>query len=420
MKRLIKFGSVGLVIAGAAIAGGEAFAQLSMPDLYLQTRISAQSGTTFRLGVKGTPNTIKRIGFSGISSNRTRSIRVDSCGVGTIANVQSITSGFINTPAGQFNASTVAASTPIIRPTCTNGVLSSPLPTTGNIFNVGGGTILIKGLAPNTVQDISYTDTAPQNRNVTINACGFGVITIPSSATSVALEGGSSAEISSLQRASFSCINGDLYASQLPSIVANQVAIPPIADLTRNSTNVFIKTTPLGLVPLTVKGAVTTRSVTSDRCSGLVIGSTSAPITGTVTINGVSIDTSNLPINTLKTCGQYSEGGETGYAYATGNVNSPWDANLTSFRTNDGRVFIRNYPGLSIGSRSILALSTTSDRNVSLTANACGIATLRSTTSYPLTTGTEFTLNSVTQTVGSLPDGVAPRCTSTGLTYKVN
>jgi hypothetical protein len=151
-----------------------------------------------------------------------------------------------------------------------------------------------------------------------------------------------------------------------------------------------------------------------------VIGSTSAPITGTVTINGVSIDTSNLPVGTLKTCGQYSEGGDTGYAYATGNVNSPWDANLTSFRTNDGRVFIRNYPGLSIGSRSILALSTTSDRNVSLTANACGIATLRSTTSYPLTTGTEFTLNSVTQTVGSLPDGVAPRCTSTGLTYKVN
>jgi hypothetical protein len=420
MKRLIKFGSIGLVIAGAIALGGEASAQFVVPDLYLQTRISAQSGTTFQLGVKGTPNTIKKIGFSGISSSRTRTIRVNSCGFGTISNVQSITSGVVNTPSGQFTASTLAASAPIIQPTCTNGVLSSPLPTTGNFFNVGGGTVLVKGLTANTVQDLSYTDTAPQTRNVTINACGFGVVTIPFSATSVIPEGGINSTLSTLQRGSLTCTAGELYVSELPSLVANQFAIPAIADLTRSFNNVFIKTTPLNVVPVIVNGAVSTRSVTSDRCSGLLIGSAVSPITGTVTINGVSINTATLPIGTVKACGQYSEGGTTGYAYATGNINSPWDANLTSFRTTGGAVFIRSYPGLPIGSRSILALSTTADRTVNLTANACGISTLRSTTSFPLTPATEFTYNSATQLISSLTNGVAPRCTPTGLTYKAN
>jgi hypothetical protein len=411
-----------LLIASGAIfgAGGDAFAQLTIPDLYMQTSVSSTSGTTFKLGVAGTPNTIKKVAFSGISSSKTSGIRVNSCGFGKISNVQSLTSGVVNTPSGSFNAATVAGSTPILEPTCTNGVLSSELPTTGNAFNLGKGTVLVKGLTANTVQDFTYTTTAPQNRNVTINSCGFGVVTIPDSASSATIEGSSAVSLASLQRANLTCTGGDLYASPLIASVTNQLSIPAIADVSRAETSVFIKTTPFNIIPVTITGAASSKSVTSDRCSGLLIGSDTNPISGTVKINGVSVDTSTLPIGTIRACGQYTEGGDTGYAYATGNINSPWDANLASFRTGTGRVFIRNYPGLTIGSRSILTLETTGDRNVSLTANKCGIATLRSSTSYPLTESSTFTYSGTTQTIASIDNGAAPRCTSAGLTYKVN
>ena len=398
MKRLIKFGSIGLVILGAIASGVEQAS--AIPSTFRQ-----RTDTGYGLGISGVPSSIKTLTFTGASVTKTSNIRINACGFGKITNPSAFTEGNISISGnGSFDVATVKANSAIAEPTCSSTGVAANLPATAGAYNVGKGAIVVTGLPVSRVLDISYTSSDPITKKVTMNVCGYGVTQfIPNSLVSI--DGATPLDVSNEPIAKYACSSGILTAVIFTGSSLPLVPIASIPSISRDSANnLIVKSTPSTKVSLAFDGATFTKSVTSDRCSGLYLPATT---TGVIKVSGISIDTSTFPSrSSQETCTYKPDAG--GYYNSQGYNNS---------RYSDGRIYIKSFSGLTLGDRSIVSLETTGVRTVSPTTNACGLSVIRNASSSPITDTTSFTYNGSPLTVGSLPVLAAlPNCNaSTGL-----
>ena len=184
----------------------------------------------------------------------------------------------------------------------------------------------------------------------------------------------------------------------------------PLPDVYKDaSNNIYFKTSAGATVPVGLAAQSATRSVTSDRCGGLTVGSATRPQDTPFTINGVSIDPASLSVGLKPSC--KLSGGS--YAYdvePTGN-----------FKTSSGQVFVKTTTAnpTGFGDRRILSITTSGSATRNLKANACGIASIRSTSSAPITGATEFSHNGNNYTVTDLPVHTAS-CVNAGTSASPN
>ena len=389
MKRLIKFGSIGLVIAGAIAITGEAKA---IPSVFLQETDSGE-----RLGVSGTPLSTKVVTLSGANVTKTSTVRVNACGFTKIANPSALTEGTINILGnGSFNVASVKGSPAIVEPTCSSTGVAANLPATAGAYNVGSGAIVVTGLPVSRVLDSSYTSTALITKSLTLNACGFAFTAFPFGALA-SVDGSTPISIGGLPLARYSCVSGALFGKLASG--ANRVPIIPLPDVSRDATNnLVIKAAADTRISVAFSGASFTKSATSDRCSGLYLPATT---TGVITVNGVSIDTSTFPVRSgQETCRVDAQDGL--YYNSLGSHNS---------RYSDGRIYIKNFSGLTLGDRSIVSVQTTGIRTVSPTTDGCGLSVIRSTSTAPIAGSASFTYGGNPYTVSALPVlGGLPKC----------
>ena len=398
MKRLIKFASAGLVIVGAIASGVEQAS--AIPSTFRQW-----TSAGYRLGISGVPLSVKTLSLTGSSITKTYSIRVNACGFAKIANPSAFTEGNISVSGnGSFNVAAVKANSAITEPTCSTTGVAANLPATAGAYNVGKGAIVVTGLPVSRILDISYTSSDPITKKVTMNACGYGITTFPFGALA-SVDGASPVNVDNEPIAEYACSSGILTALIFTGSTSPLVPIASIPSISRDSANnLIVKSTPSTRVSLAFDGATFTKSVPSDRCSGLYLPATT---TGVIKVSGVSINTDTLPTRSgQETCTFKADAG--GYYNSQGYANS---------RFADGRIYIKNYAGLTLGDRSIVSLETTGVRTVSPTTNACGLSVIRNASSSPMTDTTSFTYNGSPLTVGSLPVLAAlPNCNaSTGL-----
>ena len=400
MKRLIKFGSIGLLIVGAIASQAEqAFGQV--PAIYQQFI----PGAVKKLGISGTPNTIRTVSISGVDVDKVSTVRVNACGFAKISNPSALTEGSITINYVSVNVAATKASALITEPTCIDGIPEN-VPSSGTAFNIGKGAIVIRGLPTSRVLDVTYTSSDPVTRKVNINACGFGSLSGVRTSAYASVDGSTPIRWDTQPYAGLSCNSeGKLFALILNPNVIPQVPIPSIASVSRDSNNSLIfKGVPSSIIPVTIAGASFTKSATSDRCSGLYLPATT---TGMITINGVSIDTSSLPTRVgQESCKLFPDGA--GYGNTQGYYNTKW---------SDGRIYIKDYPDLVLGDRSIVSVQGTGTRSISLRTNACGTATISNTPASPLTSTTAFTHDSTSAVIANLPlISALPSCSAKGLT----
>ena len=413
MKRLIKFSAL---MAIAAIATGtgvyEAFAQV--PSIFVQ---QAASGT--RVGISGTPRTQVAVTFTPTNPNfgqpRTRPIRVNACGFAVVPNANTF-SGSISYAAQTVTVASILALPVREVPTCINGVSSSPLPITqqNGAYNAPNNSILLVGLTPSRVLDLTYSDSSPVSRFVSLNACGFGLTTPPANYGNISVNGGAPVDWGSLPISLFNCLGGNTFAK-----ASSITPAPTIPASFRDGTSIWYFGAPFTEIVTTFEGAPNVRSATSDRCGGLLLGSATNPVNGTVKVNGISLDTSTLPTATARPRCLLS-GGNYAFEFAP---------TAPNFRLPNGQVFLSEVTGLNIqgaapnkfGDRSILNVEVPGVRTVNSRTNACGLAQIRSSSNSPILAATLFTKAGGNQeTFSNLPEFAAPRCTNNELFVKVN
>ena len=385
MKRLIKFGSIGFVIVGAIVSGANDVS--AIPASFIQFTPAGQ-----RLGISGTPASVKSVTITGSTVPRTSTVRVNSCGFTKITNPSGFTEGDISIfNGGTFNVASVKSSAAIPEPTCSSIGVAANIPTTPGAYNVGKGAIVYTGLPVSRVLDLSYTSSDPITRNVTLNACGYGIVNV-SAGGLFSVDGSAPADLSSLQKAEYSCSGGVLFARIFGpfSGVSNAVPITPLADVSRDSAfNLIVKVPRSATSSVVFDNASFTRSATSDRCSGLYLPATT---TGIVKINGVSVDTSAIPTrSSQESCAVRPDG-----SYAN-------TQNFGTGRYADGRFYIKNFPSLTMGDRSIVSVQSNGSRTVPTLGNGCGFSVVRSSASSPITALTSISVAGTSYTVGSLP-----------------
>ncbi|WP_434683994.1 hypothetical protein [Pseudanabaena minima] len=411
MKRLIKFGLFGVVIAGAISSGGQAFAQL--PSVFVQTGTSG-----VRVGVSGTPRTQVPVTFTpdlGTGQPRTRTVRVNACGFAVVPNANGLGSS-ISYVAQTVNVASVLALPVREVPTCVNGVPSSPLPSdqANGAYHAPNNSILLVGLPPSRVLDLTYTDSSPVSRFITLNACGFGLTNPPSGYGNISVNGGAPVAWGSLPVSLFNCVSGNIFAK-----ASSITPAPTIPATFRDGTSIWYYGAPFTEITTTFEGAPNIRSATSDRCGGLLLGSATNPVSGTVKVNGLSVNTDTLPTAAARPRCLLSGGN---YAFE-------FVPTAPNFKLPNGQVFLSEVVGLNIngaapnkfGDRSILNVEVPGVRTVNSRTNACGLAQIRSTSNAPILAATLFTKGSNAQeTFSNLPEFVAPRCTNNELFVKVN
>ncbi|MCA6590661.1 MAG: hypothetical protein IM535_00750, partial [Pseudanabaena sp. M38BS1SP1A06MG] len=300
MKRLIKSGAIAIAILGAS---GEAFAQL--PDVFAQQVFTNGQPSGVRVGVKGTPRTQVAVtltpanGFSG--QERTRPARVNACGFAVVPNANTLgnTIGFA-AQSGVDIGSILNVSNPAIGvPDCINGSPSFPLPNNPGqfVYKAPNNSILIIGLDPSRVINIRYSDSSPISRFVSINECGFGLVSPPSGFFNIAVGSGSPVNWGSLPISEYRCVSGETFQKASPSQIS---AIP---ESFRSGSDIWYKAAPFTQISTSFEGQPNVRSATSDRCGGLLLGSTNNPVSGEVKINGVSVgDVSSFPVADRPAC----------------------------------------------------------------------------------------------------------------------
>jgi hypothetical protein len=382
MKRLIKFGSVGLVIAGAIAISESAFAQVPAATRF----VNAQSQYT--IYITGTPRTQVPVALGNLQSTVTRTFSSNGCGHVIIPNANLLSS--LTTPVGSVNLTNVLARPMIAPPVCT-GQTSTALGTSADsAYNLGDNRVLINlgsdSTAPSGKRvDFTYTDNSPRQAFVSLNACGVGSInsrTLSNTAT-IAINGGAPVEFSTLPSSQLRC-----GGTNVLGLDAN-FPTPSVPDTwigTEGSTQyVFHKTTPNATVEYqTSSAAPVNRSVTSDRCGGLTIGTATSPQLSDFSIGGTLISVGSLPVGLRPTC-KLTSGT---YAYdvvPSGN-----------FKTSDGRVFLKSIPSLptGFGDRRIYTISTQGSTTTrTARANGCGIARLPFETNMINGTFSDFNLS---------------------------
>ncbi len=415
MQKLIRVNSICLVIAGAIAMGtgvNEAFAQV--PNVFVQ---SGTSGN--RVGVSGTPRTQVAVTFTPTNPNfgqpRSRPIRVNACGFAVVPNASTLGNS-ISYAAQTVSVPTVLALPVREVPTCINGVPSSPLPTTqaDGAYNAPNNSILLVGLTPSRVLDLTYTDSSPVSRFITLNACGFGLTTPPANYGNISVNGGAAVDWTSLPTSVFNCVGGNTFAR-----AASITPAPTIPATFRDGTSIWYYGAPFTEITTTFEGAPNIRSATSDRCGGLLLGSATNPVNGTVRVNGISLNTDTLPTATARPRCLLS-GGTYSFEFVP---------TAPNFRLPNGQVFLSEVTGLVIqgaapnrfGDRSILNVEVPGVRTVNSRTNACGLASIRSSSNAPILPATLFTKSgSAQETFSNLPELVAPRCTNNELFVRVN
>lgn|GEM_PF-1266469 len=412
MKRLIKFSAL---MAIAAIAAGtgvyEAFAQV--PSVFVQT------GTTGnRVGVSGTPRTQVPVTFTpdaNLGQQRTRTVRVNACGFAVVPNANSLGTS-ISYAAQTVNVASVLVLPVREVPTCVNGVPSSPLPNTqqNGAYHAPNNSILLVGLESSRVIDLTYTDSSPVSRFITLNACGFGLTTPPANYGNISVNSGASVAWGSLPVSAFTCFQNNTFAK-----ASTVTPAPTIPASFRDGSNIWYYGSPFTEITTTFEGAPNIRSATSDRCGGLLLGTATNPVNGTVKVNGLSVNTDTLPTAASRPRCLLS-GGNYAFEFAPSAPN---------FKLPNGQVFLSEVTGLNIngaapnklGDRSILNVEVPGVRSVTSRTNACGLASIRSTANAPILPATLFTKGGGAQeTFSNLPEYTAPRCTSNELYVKVN
>ncbi len=411
MKRLIKFGLFGVAIAGAIASGDQAFGQV--PSVFVQTGTSGN-----RVGVSGTPRTQVPVTFTPTNPNlgqpRTRPIRVNACGFAVVPNANTL-GNTISYLAQTANVSAVLALPVREVPTCVNGVPSSPLPTTqqNGAYNAPNNSILLVGLTPSRVIDLTYTDSSPVSRFITLNQCGFGLTTPPANYGNISVNGGAPVDWGSLPVSLFNCVSGNTFAR-----AASVTPAPTIPATFRDGTSIWYYGAPFTEITTTFEGAPNIRSATSDRCGGLLLGTATNPVNGTVKVNGLSVNTDTLPTAAARPRCLLSGGN---YAFE-------FVPTAPNFKLPNGQVFLSEVVGLNIngapvnkfGDRSILNVEVPGVRTVNSRTNACGLAQIRSTSNAPILLATLFTKSgSAQETFSNLPELVAPRCTNNELFVRV-
>ena len=381
MKRLIKFGSIGLVIAGAIAIGGEAFAQIPPISRYSQIDSTTGATTGIYVRITGTPRTQVPVTIAGQPQTTTKQVRLNSCGFGTIdaTNIQTIafsqSNGSSTYTVGPTEIPT--ATSPI--PTCVNGNSSLDNITAGAapvVINLGGGKILINALKfPNNqgrVIDVAITKTVSKEKFVTLNVCGVGQIslgadTIPAEAT-IAVNGGTPTQINGLP-------NGNTVpvVDCAGSALAVNVGIPAGATFKNAAGDFFIKSASSGITLPT--GATTTKSVTSDRCGGITVGSITNPQTTPFTLNGTTIDPIDPATLTtgLKPNCKLGTGGDYAYDVAPSGIS----------KLSDGRVFVATTTAnpTGFGDRLIYTMNFTASATAkTYNSDACGVIRVKQTT----------------------------------------
>ncbi|MEP0913063.1 hypothetical protein [Leptolyngbya sp. GB1-A1] len=131
----------------------------------------------------------------------------------------------------------------------------------------------------------------------------------------------------------------------------------------------FTGLSPQAQMSLTYDGMLRSRDYKANACGALVLrNSPSSPISGTIKVGGVDVNTSTLPVQLLPDClpsGQFQEARPANFKTASGDV-----------------VIVGRTPG------SYTEIQTPQDRNRNATANACGIARFTNSTSYQHTAAT--------------------------------
>ena len=378
MKRLIKFGSIGLVITGAIATAGQASAQIPPISQYNST--SAAGLTTKSIRIVTTPRVQIPVTVSGQPVTSRLQVRLNNCGQAVIngINAESVSytrdqlNGF---PTGEISVSTLPTTA---IPSCDSATglssLSNADANTPPAYDVGNGRILINALRPSTNQgrviDVFVKRTQNRERFVSTNACGIATLnlgdasTVPSFAT-VSVNGATPVQVSSI-------LNGGTVpiVDCVGSNVVVQSGFPTGTKFKNPDGDVFISSN-LPIVATLPSGGNVNRSVTSDRCGGVTLGSAINPQTSSFTLNGVSIDPSSLSTGLRPNC-VLGTGGSFSYdVQPTGSV-----------KLSDGRVFVYSTTAnpSGFGDRLIYTISTAS-QSASRTYNrdACGIARIRQT-----------------------------------------
>lgn len=381
MKRLIKFGSVGLVIAGAAIVGGEAFAQIPAISQYTVTNPTT-SVQTRSVRIVGTPRTQIPVIIAGQPQTTSRQVRLNSCGQATIDSTDIQYIAFSQGANGEYPLGQMevpATVSPI--PTCVNGTSSLDNETAGAaspIINIGGGKVLINALkTPNNqgrVIDVQITKTTSRQRFVSTNACGIGQInlgetsSIPADAT-ISVNNGTPSIINALPNGGsvpmVDCVDSTAVVNTgltLGTAFKNASGDLFVRAASSSSSLSFVLPT----------GGVVNRSVTSDRCGGITLGSATNPQTAPFTLNGVSVDPSTLNTGLRPNCVLGTNGD---YAYDV--------APTGVFKLSDGRVFVATTSAnpTGFGNRLIYTVSSTASATPrDYRADACGVVRVRQTT----------------------------------------
>lgn len=397
MKRLIKFGSTGLAICGAIAITGEASAQIPAISQSPDT-VAGQ----YRVTIYGTPRTQVPVSISGAGTEVSRQFRANGCGHVIIPNA----ADYAQLMIGEFNISTATTfDDPAIAPPTCLGTTSSQLPSPHNSpavgrtnsWNLGDGRLLVTvpvdANAPNgRMVDVTYSDNSPRSRFVSLNACGLGTITRVGGSASISVNEGTPIEIGNIPQISpLRCLQATVIGAESdhPSVLT--ASLPDVFK--DYSNNLYFKGSSGATIPVGLEGQAATRSVTSDRCGGLTVGSATRPQTSAFTIGSDTIDPASLSVGLKPNCKKQTDGS---YAYdvaPTGNIT-----------TSAGQVFVKSttaYP-TGFGDRRILQITSTGSATRSLRANACGIANIRNSNNS-ITPSTQFTHNGNNYTVSNLP-----------------
>ena len=393
MNRLFKFELVGLVGLGAIVVGlNEASAQV--PEL---SRRFNHSNQKIVFTIFGTPRTQVPITISEPKPAR-KILKTDTCGYVLIPDAASYGQDF--TINGQPINGTVTLQAPTsTTPSCVNGVAGqvSPSPNGNNAWNLGDGYIMaFTGTSGNgnaRLVDLIYTDTQPRSKFISLNQCGLGSTTL--STSGITLDSSYQVAVGENPLSLMSATPQTQGALKCYGDAVIGVGGTPPPTVSKDwDDNIAFFGTPNASIEVGLEGAASSRSVTSDRCGGLTIGSISNPISvgSSFTIDGEAVDTTGYPVALKPSCKLI--GGS--YAYDV--------APSGNFRTPQGLIFLKNttLKTSGFGDRRIynFGINGASARTVKL--NQCGLGVIKNPTTSPFNANTSFVYGS-TFTVGALP-----------------
>lgn len=416
------------VLTLGLIASGAIASSVSAQTIPALSRTAIVDGKA-KITVFGSPRTQALLSTVGLNSPVVKSYNANACGFVRITNANAYAGeGTYKDHLGATKTinprGAITTQTPQAIPTCnpTTGQMSFPLDNfaiTPLYQNVGGlmkvsdteVVLYTQGNITNRVVDFTFNDNETKQKYIPLNACGIGSLNITGAADVAAsnwvgVNGAQPSDISTLPliASGIRCIKDRVYGTPADFTVA-------VPDVYKNDRNdIFIKTAANQEVNIGIAGIETTRSVTSDRCGGITLGSTSNPQTTAFTLDSESFDPSTMPTALKPSCKKNATGL---YAYdvePTGN-----------FKTAGGQVFIKSTTASpsGFGDRRILTATVAASSTKKVIADKCGIAKLTSSASNPYTDTTSFTYGGNPYTVGSLPVN-STACQNTGTTAAPN